>query len=189
MPDGKKNVVILGCSHTYGVGHTDDDHWVAHLSKHNTKRLRYWNLGQPGASGDLLVRILYGCQKLIYPSIVIVCWPLWSRRERLEKKPFGTNFVSFQYDATSYLAATKGQEEQSAATREEIAAQLKKHQLWLQKVVETLKTSDAIDTDLEKLLGELNRIEPLHAIPMPADTSMVDALCNLHALRLLRLRD
>ena len=23
MPDGKKNVVVLGCSHTYGVGHED----------------------------------------------------------------------------------------------------------------------------------------------------------------------
>jgi|TARA_A100001011_G_scaffold162779_1_gene171226 hypothetical protein len=83
MPDGKKNVVVLGCSHTYGVGHDDETHWVAHLSKHNTDRLRYWNLGQPGASGDKVVRILYGSQKVIYPSIVIVCWPFWSRRERL----------------------------------------------------------------------------------------------------------
>ena len=87
MPNGKKNVVVLGCSHTYGVGHNDNDHWVAHLSKHNTDRLRYWNLGQPGASGDLIVRILFGSQKIIYPSIVIVCWPLWSRRERLESTP------------------------------------------------------------------------------------------------------
>jgi len=71
MPDGKKNVVVLGCSHTYGVGHSDTDHWVAHLSKHNTDRLRYWNLGQPGASGDLIVRILFGSQKIIYPSIVL----------------------------------------------------------------------------------------------------------------------
>lgn len=83
MPDGKKNVVVLGCSHTYGVGHNDETHWVAHLSKHNTDRLRYWNLGQPGASGDKVVRILYGSQKVLYPSIVIVCWPFWSRRERL----------------------------------------------------------------------------------------------------------
>ena len=87
MPPGKKNVVVLGCSHTYGVGHTDDSHWVAHLSKHNTERLRYWNLAQPGASGDLIVRILYGCQKIIFPNIIIICWPLWSRRERLEATP------------------------------------------------------------------------------------------------------
>ncbi len=87
MPSGKKNVVVLGCSHTYGVGHSDDTHWVAHLSKHNTGRLRYWNLGQPGASGDLVVRILYGSQKIIYPSIIVICWPLWTRRERLEHTP------------------------------------------------------------------------------------------------------
>ena len=69
MPDGKKNVVVLGCSHTYGVGLEDDEHWVHHVSQHNTGRLRYWNLGQPGASADKVVRILYGCEKVIYPSI------------------------------------------------------------------------------------------------------------------------
>jgi len=80
-------VVVLGCSHTYGVGHNDHDHWVAHLSKHNTDRLRYWNLAQPGASADKIVRILYGSEKLISPKIIVVCWPLWSRRERLDSLP------------------------------------------------------------------------------------------------------
>ena len=85
MPDGKKNVVVLGCSHTFGQGNADNEHWVHHLSQHNTERLRYWNLGQPGCSADKIVRILYGCEKLIDPRIVIVCWPAWSRRERLGK--------------------------------------------------------------------------------------------------------
>ena len=85
MPSGKKNVVVLGCSHTYGVGLKDKEHWVHFLSQHNTDRLRYWNLGQPGASADQIVRILYGTEQLLFPEIVIVCWPLWSRRERLEK--------------------------------------------------------------------------------------------------------
>ena len=87
MPDGKKNVVVLGCSHTYGVGLEDDEHWVHRVSQHNTGRLRYWNLGQPGASADKVVRILYGCEKVIYPSIIIVCWPFWSRREKLHHYP------------------------------------------------------------------------------------------------------
>ena len=46
-------------------------------------RVRYWNLAQPGASADKVVRILYGCEKLIDPRIIIVCWPIWSRREKL----------------------------------------------------------------------------------------------------------
>jgi hypothetical protein len=87
MPDGKKNVVILGCSHTYGVGLEDNEHWTHFLSKHNTERLRYWNLGQPGASADKIVRILHGTEQLLYPEIVIVCWPLWNRRERLDRYP------------------------------------------------------------------------------------------------------
>jgi len=85
MPDGKKNVVVLGCSHTFGQGLAENEHWAYHLSKHNTQRLRYWNLGQPGASGDRIVRILYACERTIDPKIVIVCWPDYSRRERLEK--------------------------------------------------------------------------------------------------------
>jgi hypothetical protein len=84
MPDGKKNVVILGCSHTWGVGLEEYETWAHHVSQHNTKLLRYWNLGQPGASSDTVVRILYSCEKVINPSIIIVCWPEISRRERLE---------------------------------------------------------------------------------------------------------
>tara|TARA_A100001015_G_scaffold99356_1_gene110358 strand:+ start:208 stop:885 length:678 start_codon:yes stop_codon:yes gene_type:complete len=87
MPDGKRNVIVLGCSHTYGVGLEDNEHWVHHISQHNTKKYRYWNLGQPGASGDQIVRILYGTEKLLDPKVIIVCWPVWSRRERLEKLP------------------------------------------------------------------------------------------------------
>ena len=84
MPDGKKNVVVLGCSHTWGVGLEENETWVHLVSKHNTKRLRFWNLGQPGASAEACVRILYASEKVINPKIIIVCWPEISRRERLE---------------------------------------------------------------------------------------------------------
>jgi hypothetical protein len=86
MPNGKKNVVILGCSHTFGQALDDDQHWVAHLSKHNTTRLRYWNLGVPGASADACVRRLWGTQKLLFPKIVIMCWPSITRREWYDKE-------------------------------------------------------------------------------------------------------
>jgi hypothetical protein len=84
MPEGKKNVVVLGCSHTYGEGLQDNEHWVHFLAQHNTERLRYWNLGQPGASADKMVRILYGSEQVLFPKIIIACWPSWNRRERLD---------------------------------------------------------------------------------------------------------
>jgi len=87
MPDGKKNVVILGCSHTFGQGLNDDEHWVHFVSQHNTSKCRYWNLAQPGSSGDKVVRTLYGSEKIIEPRIAIVCWPDWSRRERIDNSP------------------------------------------------------------------------------------------------------
>jgi len=107
MPDGKKNVIVLGCSHTFGQGNREDEHWVHHLSRHNTDRLRYWNLGLPGASADLIVRILYATEKVIDPKIIIVCWPVWSRRERLlnfDKAPInitsGDPLLKFENDET-----------------------------------------------------------------------------------------
>jgi hypothetical protein len=49
-----------------------------------------------------VVRILYGCEKVIHPSIVIVCWPFWSRRERL-----GVDVK----DLVSYDSVLKGEDE------------------------------------------------------------------------------
>ena len=86
LPDGKKNVVVLGCSHTFGEGLDDSEVWVEQLAaKTDPKVLRWWNLGQPGASADKIVRILYATEKVLFPKIIIVCWPLWSRRERLDR--------------------------------------------------------------------------------------------------------
>ena len=104
LPIGKKNVIILGCSHTFGVGHAENTYWVAHLSKHNTKTLRYWNLAVPGCSADRMVRILYGAEKVLFPKIIICCWPSISRRERLDKIPidlFGRDkYNRFETDET-----------------------------------------------------------------------------------------
>jgi len=85
LPVGKKNVVVLGCSHTFGEGLEDGKVWVDQLyNKVDQNRLRFWNLGQPGASADKVVRILYSTEKVLFPKHIIVCWPFWSRRERLD---------------------------------------------------------------------------------------------------------
>ena len=83
--EGGKNVMVLGCSHTFGIGSSTEELWVNRLEqKLANPRLRFWNLGQPGASGDLIVRILYATEKILFPDIVLVCWPHATRRERLE---------------------------------------------------------------------------------------------------------
>lgn len=96
LPNGGKNVAVLGCSHTFGIGLLDDEVWVSQLEKlFNNSSLRFWNLGSPGASCDKLVRLLYACEKVIFPKIIIVCWPAFSRRERLDKEP--QNLTSDHY--------------------------------------------------------------------------------------------
>lgn len=87
LPDGGKNVVVLGCSHTFGEGLEDEEIWVNQVAKKSNKILKWWNLAQPGASADKMVRILYGSEKVLFPKVIIACWPLWSRRERLHSYP------------------------------------------------------------------------------------------------------
>jgi hypothetical protein len=87
LPDGGKNVVVLGCSHTFGEGLEEEEIWVSRVAKESNKILRWWNLGQPGSSADQMIRILYGTEKVLFPKIIIACWPAWSRRERLDQFP------------------------------------------------------------------------------------------------------
>tara|TARA_A100001011_G_scaffold395232_1_gene489630 strand:- start:7752 stop:8522 length:771 start_codon:yes stop_codon:yes gene_type:complete len=87
LPAGKKNSVILGCSHTFGVGLETGQHWADRLSSMTDPRLiRWWNLAQPGASCESIVRILYGCEQVLFPKHIIICWPAINRREKLEVK-------------------------------------------------------------------------------------------------------
>lgn len=85
LPDGGKNVIVLGCSHTFGEGLEEEETWVKQVAKQSNKTLRWWNLAQPGASADLMIRILYGTEKVLFPKIIVACWPACSRRERLDK--------------------------------------------------------------------------------------------------------
>ena len=87
LPDGGKNVVVLGCSHTFGEGLEENETWSSQVAKDSNKILRWWNLAQPGASADLMIRILYGTEKVLFPKIIVACWPAQSRRERLELYP------------------------------------------------------------------------------------------------------
>lgn len=88
LPDGGKNVVIMGCSHTFGIGLEQKEIWHSKLLELlGNKNLRFWNLGQPGASPEKCVRMLYGCEKVLFPKIIIICWPLHTRRERLDNYP------------------------------------------------------------------------------------------------------
>lgn len=87
LPDGGKNVVVLGCSHTFGEGLEDEETWVSLVAKQSNKTLRWWNLARPGGNADQMVRILYGTEKVLFPKIIVACWPTWSRRERLDSYP------------------------------------------------------------------------------------------------------
>ena len=90
--EGGKNVIVLGCSHTFGEGLEENEIWVNILAKnlenkHSVKTLRWWNLARPGGNAEQMLRILYATENFLYPKIIIACWPAISRRERLDSEP------------------------------------------------------------------------------------------------------
>jgi len=87
LPNGGKNVVVLGCSHTFGEGLEENEIWPSLVAKESNKILRWWNLARPGGNADQMVRILYGTEKVLFPKIIVACWPAQNRRERLDKMP------------------------------------------------------------------------------------------------------
>ena len=87
LPNGGKNVVVLGCSHTFGEGLQENETWVSLVAKQSSQILRWWNLARPGGNADQMLRILYGSEKVLFPKIIVACWPAWSRRERLDQIP------------------------------------------------------------------------------------------------------
>lgn len=87
LPNGGKNVVVLGCSHTFGEGLEEEETWVSRVAKKTNKTLRWWNLARPGGNADQMIRILYGTEKVLFPKIIVACWPAVTRRERLDLYP------------------------------------------------------------------------------------------------------
>lgn len=87
LPDGGKNVVVLGCSHTFGEGLEEEETWVSQVAKESNKTLRWWNLARPGGNADQMIRILHGTEKVLFPKIIVACWPTRTRRERLDLYP------------------------------------------------------------------------------------------------------
>lgn len=90
--EGGKNVIVLGCSHTFGEGLEEEEIWVNILAKsledkNSIRKLRWWNLARPGGNADQMIRILYATENFLYPKIIIACWPAISRRERLDVEP------------------------------------------------------------------------------------------------------
>jgi hypothetical protein len=80
-------VVILGCSHTFGVGLEETEVWVDQLYKQvrsNSIAILESRLCT-GASGDLIVRILYSTEKILFPKIIIVCWPALESERTIRK--------------------------------------------------------------------------------------------------------
>jgi hypothetical protein len=66
----------LGCSHTYGIGTKPELTWPSILGA--------INLGVPGCSSDMVVRILPDMLEQYNPSVVYILWPDWTRFEYLK---------------------------------------------------------------------------------------------------------
>jgi hypothetical protein len=78
-------VLVVGCSHTLGIGLPYDQTWpyifTEMLKQEHPGSFVLWNLGMFGESNDYIARILNCAVEKLNPSVVIVLFTGFSRRE------------------------------------------------------------------------------------------------------------
>lgn len=77
-------VLVVGCSHTFGIGLDDTQCWPYHLKeflKQNYKNPKVINMACPGGSNDWIARVIATSIDTIKPDLVIPVWTYPNRRE------------------------------------------------------------------------------------------------------------
>ena len=78
----KQQIMVLGCSYTFGVGLKQEQLWHDHLRlAFSDETTQIWNLGVPGYSNDAIVRLTWRFLEYIRPAIIFIQWSHFHRRE------------------------------------------------------------------------------------------------------------
>ena len=78
----KQQILVLGCSFTFGIGLQQEQLWHDHLRLAFTDdTTQIWNIGVPGYSNDAIVRLTWRFLEYIRPVIIFVQWTSFHRRE------------------------------------------------------------------------------------------------------------
>ena len=107
----KYRIACYGCSYTFGVGVKNEDTWPEQLRISNEipSDSQIWNMGLPGASNDLITRLIYHSAPIIQPQVIFVQWTIPHRREYVDKKgqirKILTNHPKFWMDNTNAYRA------------------------------------------------------------------------------------
>jgi len=78
----KQQIIVIGCSYTFGIGLRQDQLWHDHLRLgFGDETSQIWNLGVPGYSNDAIVRLIWRFLEYIRPAIIFIQWTHFHRRE------------------------------------------------------------------------------------------------------------
>ena len=78
----KQQIMILGCSYTFGIGLKQEHLWHDHLRlAFSDETTQIWNLGVPGYSNDAIVRLTWRFLEYIRPAMIFIQWSHFHRRE------------------------------------------------------------------------------------------------------------
>lgn len=78
----KQQIMVLGCSYTFGIGLRQEQLWHEHLRlAFSDETTQIWNLGVPGYSNDAIARLTWRFLEYIRPAMIFVQWTHFHRRE------------------------------------------------------------------------------------------------------------
>jgi hypothetical protein len=94
LREDQNSIVALGCSHTFGIGLSENETYIAQLAK--MLNLNYYNLGVPAGASDTVFRVASYWIPIIKPRFIVMVAPEETRFEMRKNKNdfnvFGPNF-------------------------------------------------------------------------------------------------
>lgn len=79
-------ILVVGCSHTFGIGLDDTQVWTYHLKENFMQeypKVKVINLSCPGGSNDWIARAIATSFDKVKPDLVVPCWTYPNRREAI----------------------------------------------------------------------------------------------------------
>lgn len=81
VDDGRDSIMVVGCSHTVGVGCPLEHTWPHFLKNKINPNLKVYNLSSSSSSSDFVARTIYRTLEILKPKAVFVLWPAYTSRE------------------------------------------------------------------------------------------------------------
>ena len=155
-----KKLLVLGCSHTYGVGVPEEHTWPQMLKRqfehHKNEKIDVINLGVPGGSNQLIDVYLNWCHRF-KPDYIAVLFTYDNRKTVIDENGIMTNLGSWCIGNGSWRSERKSHKDYN--NRQAMSKFIEAHYLYVEQQLEFEMN---VVVNKLKMIGGIGNIPTAH---------------------------